>query len=222
MSSLLYINLVPSLEQDAFAQKVTDVATALQCDPNWLMQVMKAESGLRSDIQNTTYPLHNGYATGLIQFTPDTAASLGTTTDDLKQMSRVDQMDYVQKYFSPYIGQLNSYFAIYLVTFFPAAISHVDDDTYIFQTNNIAASSIAKSNPTIDINGDGQITMAEFKQYVQNSVQQQYWDQIFTSPATVVVEVVKNNLMMVIILAVVSMGIAFAIIQINNKKVINN
>lgn len=214
MSSLLYIDLVPSSERDAFEQKVNDVAAGLQTNPNFLMQVMKAESGLRPDIQNTTYPMHNGYATGLIQFTPDTAATLGTSTDDLKQMSRVEQMDWVYKYFSPYIGQLNSYFAIYLVTFFPAAISHVDDDNYVFETNRISRSSIAQSNPTMDINGDGMVTMAEFKQYVQNSVKEQYWNDIFMAP----VVFVKNNIWIVPVLAIIAMAIAFAIIKINSKK----
>jgi len=214
MSSLLYIDLVPSQEQAVFEQKVIDVAARLQTNPNWLMQVMKAESGLRADIQNTTYPLHNGYATGLIQFVPDTAATLGTSTNALKQMSRVEQMDWVYKYYSPYTGQLNSYFAVYLVTFFPAAISHADDDNYVFETARISRSAIAKSNPNMDINGDGMVTMGEFKERIKQSVRQQYWNDIFMAP----VIFVKNNIWMVAILTILAMGITIAIIKINSKK----
>ncbi len=212
--SLLYINLVPSSERDAFEQKVQSVASNLQTNPNWLMQIMKAESGLRADIQNTSYPMSNGYATGLIQFTPDTAAGLGTSTQALKQMSRVQQMDYVYKYLKPYAGRLNSYFDIYLVVFFPAAIGQTNNDNYVFETSRISRGSVARSNPTMDINKDGMITMAEFKQYLKNTVKQEYWDDIFMAPITFV----KNNIWMVVILTVVAMGITFAIILINNKK----
>ncbi len=214
MSNLLYINLVPSAERIAFEQKVKEVASKLQTNPNWLMQIMKSESGLRPDIQNTSFPMSNGYATGLIQFIPDTAANLGTTTAALKQMSRVQQMDYVYKYLKPYAGQLNSYFDVYLVVFFPAAIGNTNNDNYIFETNRISRASIARGNPTMDINKDGMITMAEFKQYLKNTVKQEYWNDIFMAP----VVFVKNNLWMVLVLAVLAMGITFAIIKISSSK----
>jgi hypothetical protein len=46
--------------------------------------------------------------TGLIQFGTPAASSLGTTTDALKMMTRVQQMDYVQAYFSKLWGWPNS------------------------------------------------------------------------------------------------------------------
>ncbi len=175
--SLLYINLIPSSEQKTFQDKVNSVALKLLTNPDWLMQVMKAESGINPSIENTYRPMHNGNATGLIQFTPDTALNLGTTVAALKQMNRVDQMDYVYKYFKPYTGRLNSYFDIYLVTFFPAAIGKPDD--WVIHTDRIPGSAVAHSNPTMDINKDGQITIAEFKQYLRNTVPAQYQDIVF-------------------------------------------
>ncbi len=176
---MLYLNLVPIAERLAFEKKVQDVSVQLKTNPNFLMQIMKSESGLRADIQNTKYPLSNGYATGLIQFIPSTAKGLGTTVDALKKMSRVQQMDYVYKYLKPYMGKLNSYFDMYLVVFFPAAVGKSGDDNYVFEAKNIARASIAKSNPTMDINKDSKITMAEFKQYLKNTVQKEYWNDIF-------------------------------------------
>lgn len=41
-------------------------------------------------------------AIGLIQFMPSTAKGLGTSTSALKQMTAVDQLAYVEKYFAPY------------------------------------------------------------------------------------------------------------------------
>jgi hypothetical protein len=183
MASLLYISLVPPTEQLAFEAKVRDVASKLKTDPNYLMQVMKAESGLRADIENTYAPFADGYATGLIQFIPSTARALGTTTTALKGMSRVQQMDYVYAYLKPYAGQLNSYFAVYLVVFFPAAIPHVNDDAWVFETKSIARASVAKANPAININKDGMITMAEFKQYIKNTVPKANWQVLFGNPA---------------------------------------
>ena len=214
--SLLYINLVPSSERSAFENKVASVASNLGINPNWLMQVMKAESGLRADIQNLAHPMQGGNATGLIQFSPDTAKNLGTTTDQLKRMSRVDQMDYVEQYFKPYASKIKSYFDLYLITFFPAAAGHSSDDEYVFETKNISRSSVAKGNPTIDINKDGKITMAEFKQYLKNTVQKQYWDAVFGSAEAMVeqtVKEVKKNALPIVLMLLGAAGIITSLVM---------
>jgi len=185
---LIYINLIPFAEQIVFSQKVRSVAAALMLNPDWLMQVMKAESNLNPAARNTYAPFYkdgvlDGYATGLIQFTPDTARGLKTTTTALEQMSRIEQMDYVYKYLLPYKGKLKSYFDLYLVVFFPAAIGKTNDDNYIFESKNISRGAIAKSNPAININKDGMITMAEFKQYLKNTVPKNLWARVFEAAA---------------------------------------
>jgi LPXTG-motif cell wall-anchored protein len=53
---------------------------------------------------------------------------------------------------------------VYLVTFFPAAL--YQGDSYIFHTSKLSASIIAKQNPSFDLNKDGRITKAEFKEYI--------------------------------------------------------
>ena len=160
-----------------FIQRVYDVAAALGTNPNWLMALMNAESGLNSHAQNTTYPLSNGPATGLIQFTPDTAASLGTDIEELRTMTNVRQMDYVQAYFMPYRGRLNSYYDVFMATFFPAGMNKPDE--WIFETSNISRSAVARQNPGIDLNGDGKITVAEFKGYVYRTIPTSIKDLIF-------------------------------------------
>lgn len=160
-----------------FIQKVKDIAFVLQTDPNWLMAVMNAESGLNPRAQNTKYPLHNGPATGLIQFTPDTAQGLGTSIDQLVNMSNVKQLDYVKDYFEPYAGRLRSYFDVYTAVFFPAAIGKPDE--WVFETKNIARSTVARQNPGIDANKDGKITVAEFKGYLYRTIPAQLKNIIF-------------------------------------------
>jgi len=182
-TDLIYSNLVPSAERETFLNKVISVARNLDIDPNWLMQVMKAESGIRADIENTYAPFKDGFATGLIQFTPATARGLKTTTLDLKKMTRTQQLDYVNLYFLPYRGRIKSYFDLYLVTFFPVAIKNTNDDSWVFETSKISRSSVAKSNPIIDRNKDGLITMGEFKEYVRSTVPKNLQSVVFKTAA---------------------------------------
>tara|TARA_R110000868_G_scaffold345408_2_gene606523 strand:+ start:89 stop:1621 length:1533 start_codon:yes stop_codon:yes gene_type:complete len=58
-----------------------------------LLSVMAAESR----IDPTAVNKKSG-ATGLIQFTPDTAKGLGTSTEELRKMSRSQQFEYVKKH----------------------------------------------------------------------------------------------------------------------------
>jgi len=133
---------------------------------------MKAESNLNPQAVNQV-----SGATGLIQFMPTTARSLGTTVDDLFKMSAKDQLKYVYEYYKPYTGKLNNYFDVYLATFFPAAIGKPDNWT--FETKRLNRTIIARQNPGIDVNSDGQITVAEFKQYLRKTVPTVYNSIIF-------------------------------------------
>lgn len=151
-----------------FIAKVKDISNKLDIDPNWLMAVMYFESGISPRIQNTTHPIQGGYATGLIQFAPNTARSLGTTTDALKNMSNVKQLDYVYQYFKNYIAKLNSYVDLYLVTFFPLAVGKPDN--YVIQSKDISAASIARSNPVFDINKNNQVTVGEVKKAIISKI----------------------------------------------------
>lgn len=154
---MLFENYVKSNKAE-FLAKVESVSAKLLIDPNWLMAVMYKESRLNPQAVNS-----RGGATGLIQFMPATAQSLGTSTAALKAMTNVQQLDYVYKYYKPYITKLNSYPDLYLATFFPAALGKSDD--YILQTSKLSAATIADANPGIDLNKDRQITVGEFKEY---------------------------------------------------------
>lgn len=155
---LLFINKVGENRQ-AFAQKVIEISKKLDIDPNWLMAVMNSESGLNHRIQNTAYPVNGGFATGLIQFIPSTAKGLGTSTEALKNMSNVEQLDYVYKYFKPYADRIESFVDLYMVTFFPAAVGKPSN--HVLQAKNIPAAAIAKSNPIFDLDKNGSITVGE-------------------------------------------------------------
>ena len=81
----------PNLSE-GFYNKVVEISKQIGCDPNELMGLMYSESGLDSRKSNSIG------ATGLIQFLPSTAKSLGTTCAALKAMSPEQQLDYVKQH----------------------------------------------------------------------------------------------------------------------------
>lgn len=137
-----------------FADSLQRVATRLQLNANWLLQVMQAESGLQANAQN-----RHG-ATGLIQFLPTTAIALGTTTAQLATMSRTEQLPYVEKFFQPIAGKIRSVEELRLFTFFPAALTQPND--YVLETATLPAKLVASRNTIFDTNGDMKITKGEF------------------------------------------------------------
>ena len=86
---------LPWTKDQSFLNKVKEVAAALTFDSIDLLAIINLESARTFDpaITNSL-----GY-TGLIQFGKDAAKDLGTTTDNLRQLNRIDQMDYVYAYF---------------------------------------------------------------------------------------------------------------------------
>ncbi len=144
-------------DKQAFIARLKEVAGNLGIDPNWLMAVIYKESKFDPAAQNKSG------ATGLIQFMPQTAQGLGTTTAALKAMDSVAQLKYVEKYYAPYAGVLVDYPSLYLSTFFPAALGK--SDTHIMQTSRLSAGMIAGQNPAIDLDKNSVLTVGEFKDY---------------------------------------------------------
>jgi len=158
-----------------FEQTMRNVSSLLGINPNWLMMVMWNESRLNAQAVNkqpgdSDNPLARtaSRATGLIQFMPDTAIRLGTTTKALYSLSAIDQLNYVYKYFKPWSGKIKDYFDLYIITFFPVALGKPDD--YILQTSKLSAALIAKQNPFFDVNKDGKITVGEIKRRMYESI----------------------------------------------------
>jgi hypothetical protein len=149
--------------KDAFIAKVIVISQKLGIEPEWLMQVFANESGMNHQAVNST-----SNATGLIQFMPDTAASLGTSVAALKAMTNVRQLDYVYKYLAPFAGTMTSYIDLYFTVFFPLAVGKPDNWT--FQTSKLSASRIATQNPVFDINKDGRLTVAEVREAMLKKV----------------------------------------------------
>jgi hypothetical protein len=97
-------------------------------------------------------------ATGLIQFMPSTAKSLGTTTDALAKMTFTEQLACVTRYFAWFRGPLDTVEKLYCAVFWPAAIHQPDD--YVIA---VAGSAVFRQNAGFDTRGnrDGKITRWE-------------------------------------------------------------
>lgn len=104
----------------SFMQKVEEIETRLRMPQGSLLAVMKFETGGTFDpgVKNKA----GSGATGLIQFMPSTAKSLGTSTDALARMSAEDQLDYVEKYFQPYKGRMKDLKDAYMAVLYPKAV----------------------------------------------------------------------------------------------------
>lgn len=92
-----------------FAAKVRQIASRLGVPPDYLMAVMWSESRLDPAATNP-----EGGATGLIQFMPATAAGLGTSCEALREMSALDQLDYVERFFRPYAPRCHTFGDFYM------------------------------------------------------------------------------------------------------------
>lgn len=127
-------------------------AFRLGIDPDWLAAVMSFESGFSPSIKNAA----GSGATGLIQFMPSTAAGLGTTTDSLSRMTFQQQLPYVERYFAPYVGKMQSLEDTYLAVFYPAFIGKADDSILGY-----SGSAIYDQNSGFDKTGKGYVTKSD-------------------------------------------------------------
>lgn len=145
-----------------FRAKVFAICAELGMQPDWLMACMAFESAetFRPDIRNAA----GSGAVGLIQFMPATARGLGTTADQLAQMTAEDQLDYVRRYFLPYGFRLKSLSDTYMAILWPAAIGRAESAALWTQAER---PTTYRQNAGLDANRDGTITKAEAAAKVQ-------------------------------------------------------
>lgn len=102
-----------------FLSKLKKIAQNLKVDYYWLLGVMYSESGINHQAQNR-YNQNGTFDTGLIQFNDVTAEYLGTSRNALMNMSALNQLDYVEKYYKPVAGKVKCFGNLYLYNYAPA------------------------------------------------------------------------------------------------------
>lgn len=154
---------VSAIQDPDFNSKLEKVATALGVDKNSLIAIMKQESGLNPQAVNRM-----SGATGLIQFMPNTARQLGTSVQELRSMSAVEQLDYVYKYFKMVgVRPGMSTGDLYIAVFMPAALGKGDDHVLGQAGAQGFSGAVYDQNRGLDRNRDGIITVADAKQSVE-------------------------------------------------------
>lgn len=128
-------------EMRSYADEIVRVSGVIGIKPSWLANVINFESRGGDPQAVNTFGTKPTYATGLIQFMPSTARGLGTTREELYGMSGREQMKWVEKYFMPWRGRLDSQEDVYMVVFYPVAIGKPDNWTF--------PPAVEKSNPGI-------------------------------------------------------------------------
>lgn len=153
---------VSAIQDPDFNKKLDKVADKLGIDSNSIMAVIKHESKGNPAAVNP----YSG-ATGLIQFMPDTARRLGTSVEELKKMSAVDQLDYVYKYYKM-VGVRPGMDAgdLYVATFMPAALGKGDHHILGQRGAPGFSGAVYRQNAPLDRNKNGQITVADIKNSV--------------------------------------------------------
>lgn len=154
------VDVTPIQDPD-FQKKLEKIALSLGVKSSDLIAIMKQESGVNPAAVNKT-----SGATGLIQFMPDTARRLGTTTEELRNMDSVQQLDYVYKYFKMTGVGNGSLGDLYMAVFMPKYVGYPDN--HILGANGAAGfkGAVYAQNKGLDRNKDGAITVADVKSSV--------------------------------------------------------
>lgn len=157
-ATTIQFELPTEVKQDrAFMSEVDRLSNKYDISANELLALMSFETRGTFDpsIRN---PQKGQTATGLIQFVEKTAKGLGTSTQALSEMSRVEQMKYVEKYFDQYADRIRggSKEDLYMAVIWPAAIGKEKD--YVLFREGEQTYSV---NSGLDLNKDGVITKQE-------------------------------------------------------------
>jgi hypothetical protein len=146
---------------DSFEVKVKFISEKLNIPPEWLMSVMYSESRFNSKAVN----FKGSGAVGLIQFMPNTAKELGTTTAKIGKMTELEQLDFVFQYLDIYrkkYGEYKSLTDLYLAILYPKAREgEICFELYGFP------SKAYKQNKGLDYDKNGSVTTWDIEKRMQ-------------------------------------------------------
>lgn len=162
-------------DKNIFVSKVDSISSLLQINTNWLMALMYKESRLNAQSVNRQkgdcsdpYIRCKKRGMGLIGFMPQTAKDMGTTTQQMYNMTNIEQLDYVYIFFKPYTGKIKSYSDLYFITFFPAGLGK--PDWWVLKSKKLSPQIIAKQNSGIDFNKDHKLTVSEVNRWILKNI----------------------------------------------------
>ena len=141
-----------------FCAKVDKIAHVRDIEADWLMACIAFETG--ETFSPSVLNKAGSGAVGLIQFMPQTAAALGTSTADLMRMTAEEQLDYVDKYIKQWAHRIGSLEDLYLSILWPAGIGKKLDDVLMLRNDPLKPKNYVQ-NKGLDYDRDGKITVRE-------------------------------------------------------------
>jgi peptidoglycan hydrolase-like protein with peptidoglycan-binding domain len=162
------VQKVDARKEPGFMPALSNAVKSLGVNIQDILAVIQKESGFNPAARNS-----KSGASGLIQFMPRTAKSLGTSVEEIRAMSGTEQIPLIQKYFWPYRGKLNSVEDLYMVTFLPAALNLNDNFVVGVQGSKdkiwgIEQGALYSQNKGFDANKKGYYTVGD----IRNSIKQ--------------------------------------------------
>lgn len=160
-----YMKNGSDLSSPGFIEAVEAMSERIGADPNVVLAVFAFESGIDHTRKNPT-----SSATGFIQIMDYVAFEFGITTKELREMTALEQLKYVERYFvrwSKITGIDNLYqnpVNVYTAVAAPGFLKY-ENDKVIYRKDD----SSAKANPGWDANGDGEIQKGETFQAVKTN-----------------------------------------------------
>ena len=101
-------------------------------------------------------------AIGLIQFTGKTLEEdIEVSFDEMAKTTRVEQLEYVDKYLSKYKSDIDDLTSLYLVIFLPSVIKESSNEDFVIPQKYY------KQNTALDENNDGEIKISEINYYLE-------------------------------------------------------
>lgn len=214
--ALLFINKVPILYRTRFNNEVIAICKDLGiANPDWLMLVMNAESGIRPAAKNGS-----STATGLIQFLESTANWLGTSTAKLRKMNHLEQLPFVKEYIKRLISEKgipqNAYDLYFLVH---SKKGFGQADNYVMY----AKGSLAYESNPLDYDKDGAVRVAEVKAFLIRTLPSTY-DKSLLSKANHVAPIsgINSNTLIIVGLVAVFGTASYFLIFKNGFSVVKN
>ncbi len=129
-------------EHPQFKARAEQIAKKIHVSLSDLYAIFNLESGIDPKAINKT-----SGASGLIQWMPNYAPK-GTTIEDIRKMTGLQQLEYVDKHFSAQADKIHRFADLYAVVFWPAAVGKPAD--YIFGSPNMEyAKQVAIQNAGI-------------------------------------------------------------------------
>jgi hypothetical protein len=151
---------VNGTDKALFLSECASVSGRLGVPLAWLLTIIFLESGFNSRAKNQIG------AIGLIQFTPQTARSLGTSPAALAEMTRIEQLFFVEKFFRFWLNlnaKKSNFWEFYMIAFLPSLnLKGFNGSTIIARVGT----TIYKQNISLDGNRDGLLTVSDWKLHV--------------------------------------------------------